>query len=464
MAKRVKDYVLFDGTSSLCSMCLSKVPAKILLRDNKVFLQKTCDDHGVYEELLEEDAGFFLRHSKYDKPCTPSIPETETRYGCPYDCGLCPDHEQHTCIALLEITQRCDLGCPICYADSGHGDELTLSQMESMIDTYQKAESGEAEILQISGGEPTTHPQVLEAIRLARSKCLRYVMLNTNGLRIADEPEFAAALGEFSNRFEVYLQFDGLDDRIYQKLRGRDLLQTKLRALDNLAAHNVPVTLVMTVHRGVNDQEIGRVIEFGIKAPNVRGINFQPLAFSGRVEGANPANRITLTGVLKEVEAQTNGMLRMDDFVPLPCDVERVAITMLYRKDETFIPLTRKMDISKYLPLIDNTLSFYAEDLIKNAGEAMCCGSKCECFNFAKDFFKLAPLGMKGIMARSKKDFTTANLFRITVTSFLDRYNFEMKAMKKECVHILTPDGRRIPFSAFNLIHRKSAKNVGTVV
>lgn len=455
MPSRDRDYRLHALTTSLCSACGASVSAKVLLRDASVYLQKACLTHGIHEELLEEDAGFYLRGAQYDKPGTASQTQTEINAGCPWDCGLCPDHEQHTCIGLLEVTPACDLGCPVCFADAGNGDPLPISTIARMLDAYQEAEGGHADVLQISGGEPTLHPEILDIIRLARDKGIRYVMLNTNGLRLAEEPDFAAALGQFTGGFEVYLQFDGLDDGVYRRLRGRPLLDVKQRALANLAAHRVPATLVTTVQGGINDDQLGRILAFALDHPTVRGVNFQPLAFFGRHDGFDPAARLTRTGVLRRLAAQLPGMLTMDDFLPLPCDVDRIAFTLLYRANGGFVPIPRRTRPEQYLPLLNNTLAFYAEDLWANL--CACLGSaegRCACMSFLKDLAPFAGFGVKGALAKDKVQFATDHLFRISVTSFLDRYTFDLKALKKECVHVLTPDGRRIPFFAYNLFHR----------
>lgn len=455
MALAERDYTVHAVTTSLCSICLARVDAKVLLRAGSVYLQKRCPGHGLHEELLEEDAAYWLRRGEYDKPGTLTPPDTATDRGCPYDCGLCPDHEQHTCIGLVEITTACDLGCPVCFASAGTGKPLPLETIRAMLEQYVRAEGGHADVLQVSGGEPTTHPQVLEVLAMAREMGIRYVMLNTNGLRIARDPDFARALGAVKGGFEVYLQFDGLTPSVHQSLRGRDLVDVKSAALANLADAGVPATLVCTVQRGVNDDQLGRIVEFAMRAPAVRGISFQPLAYFGRLDGADPGGRITLTGVLRRIEEQMAGMLKVSDFVPLPCNVERVAFTIMLRQGGGFVPITRKADVRKYLGALPNTLAFYAQDVIRNAAGSVLCGSGgCDCMRFVKDLLPLASIGLRGLASRDKPQFTTDNVFRISVTSFLDRYNFEMKAMKKECVHVLLPDGRRVPFSSYNVLHR----------
>jgi hypothetical protein len=451
-----RDYLFHAATSGLCNECLRSIPAKTVIRAGRVLLHKRCPTHGFQEELLEEDASWYLARGDFDKPGTLSAIETEVRLGCPRDCGLCPDHEQHTCIGLVEITGRCDLQCPTCYADAGEDGSgaLPVDRVVSMMDAFLVAEGGEAQILQVSGGEPTTHPEVIEILRAAHARPFRWVMLNTNGLRIAAEPAFADALAEFSDRFEVYLQFDGLAAGSHVSLRGRDVREEKQRALEALSARGIPVTLVMTAQAGVNDRELGAVVVHGIRTPGVRGVNIQPVAWFGR-NGARPGlDRLTLSGVLSRIEAQTNGMLRRDDFVPLPCDVDRVAISYLYRKAGAFIPATRQEKVKRHVPLLDNTLMFDTSDVLRKTAQALAAGRVCDCLAFLRDFLPLAPASLAFESQAAQAKFVTENTFRVTVTSFLDRFNFEAKAMKKECVHVIRPDGRRVPFSAFNILHR----------
>ncbi len=448
-------YRLYATTTSLCGDCAASVPAKVVLADGKAWLHKRCPEHGFQEELLEEDGDWYASRLAYEKPGTRFAPDTAVHRGCPHDCGLCPDHEQHTCIALLEVTGACNLRCPTCYADAGTGAALPLDTIDRMMDAAIRAEDGEADLLQLSGGEPSTHPEVLAILKHALDRPFRWVMLNTNGIRIAEDEAFADALAALKGRFEIYLQFDGLDDRVHVALRGRPLQAVKERALARLAEREIPVTLVATVVEGVNDGDLGRLVTFGIGARGVRGINLQPVAHVGR-DGSRPGrNRLTLSGVLGRIERQTAGMLRRDDFVPLPCDTDRVALTFLYRDGGSFVPVTRHADVKRHLPLLENTLMFDAADVFRNTAQGLIGGhGLCNCLVFLKDFLPLAPLRLGFRQPEEQARFVTENTFRVTVTSFLDRYNFELRAMKKECVHVLTPDGRRIPFSAYNIVHR----------
>jgi len=449
-----RDYQFIESTVSLCPGCLKRLDAKIVQRGGSVYLLKHCAEHGEQEELLEEDAAYYLNRLSYDKPGTISKTQTERKDNCPFDCGLCPEHDQHTCIGLIEVTPNCELKCPVCYAGSGAGgDCLPLEKIGEMIEFFRDSEYGNAEILQLSGGEPTTHPQIIDIIKLARTK-VKYVFLNTNGLRLAEDEKFAEELGQFHGGFEIYLQFDGFEGKTHERLRGRDLSEIKKKAIANLAKYKVPVTLVTTVAKGVNDGELGRIVEFGINAGNIRGINFQPVALWGRLENVDKKERLTITGIIGLLEKQTKGMLKKSDFIPLPCDVDRVALTYLYRSGGGFIPLIRDLDIKAYLPVIRNTFKFDPEDFMKDLAKNALTGGGCCGIDLLNNFKKIIPGDYLLKSERGKVEYVSENIFRISVTSFVDAHNFDMKAMKKECVHVITPDLKKIPFSAYNMLYR----------
>lgn len=458
-----RDYIFHEYTNSLCPECFQVVPAKVIIKDNKVYLLKYCPTHGEQLELLEEVVDYHLKKKQYDKPGTPMKVYSKVEKGCPYDCGTCgtcPQHDQHGCIGLIEITTKCNLQCPLCFANAGQGEFLSLERIEKMMDFFIDSEYGQGEILQISGGEPTLHPNIIEIIKMAKSKNFKYVMINTNGIRIAEDEEFTKELQQFIGGFEVYLQFDGFKESTYKTLRGKNLLHIKKTALANLSKYKIPTTLVSAITAGVNDDEVGEIFVFGINTPYVRGINFQPAAFFGRAQDIERNNRVTLSGILKRMEVQSAGMIKMDDFIPLPCNSERIAITYMYKTSRGgFTPITRNAKIQDYLHLINNTFVFTIEDALKNAGGSINdIRTTCDCLKFLKDFRKIVPIDFFIKSKEKKIEYVDENTFRVSVSSFVDAYNFDTRAMQKECVHVVTPDLRKIPFSAYNTIHRGGGK------
>ncbi|MBU0467765.1 MAG: radical SAM protein [Candidatus Omnitrophica bacterium] len=444
-----------ETVQSVCPQCLSKIPADIIVKDGKVFMSKVCSQHGEFLSLVEEDAEYYLSRNNYDKPPTESTIQTKVNKGCPFDCGLCPVHKQHSCIGLIEVTNNCNLNCPVCYASAGEGEYLDLKTIEKMMDFYQEAEKGKAEILQLSGGEPTLHPEIIDIIKLARTKKFKYVMLNTNGIRIADDIEFVQQLSQFVGGFEIYFQFDGFERSIHSFFRGKDVLDKKLKAIRNMVEYKIPVTIVATVERGINDDQLGKIVQFALDTPFVRGVNFQPVTYFGRGEVGDMTKRVTITDILNRIEKQTVSSIRKSDFIPLPCNVDKISVNYMYKDKNGFIPVARNIKVKNYLPAIKNSLAFDVEDVLNQTADGLCDGGFCDCMSFLKDFITLNKI-KSGLKDQEKRiDYVNQNTFRITVTSFMDVYNFDCKSVKKECVHVITPDLKRIPFSTFNMIYRE---------
>ena len=266
----VRQRIFTDLTRSLCPVCRRVVDAQVLLRGGAVYLRKHCPEHGWHEALVSTDAAWYTRALKYNKPgAIPYDFATDVQAGCPHDCGLCPEHQQHTCVGVIEVTSRCNLACDACFAAAGGGYDLSLAQVEAILDRLIVTE-GQPEVVQLSGGEPTIHPQILGILAAAKRRDIRHVMLNTNGLRLAQDREFVHQLAKVDPT--IYLQFDGLCASTYQALRGADLSSVKQRALDNLTDVGMNVVLVATIVQGVNEDEIGDILRYGLRHPAVHGV------------------------------------------------------------------------------------------------------------------------------------------------------------------------------------------------
>src|SRR5262245_34779076 len=259
VADKVRPYIFYDVAISICSRCLRKVEGKILFEEGHVYLKKRCPIHGWERVLIADDVDYYKRCREIflKPPEQPNRYNTPIRYGCPYDCGLCPDHEQHSCLALVEVTDHCNLTCPICYASSGTHREAhrSLEQIERMLDAVV-ANEREPDVVQISGGEPTLHPDFFEVLGIAKSRPIRHLMVNTNGVRIAKDEEFARRLAPFMPDFEIYLQFDSFKAEALKELRGADLRAVREQALERLNRLGGATTLVVTLKKGLNDDEI----------------------------------------------------------------------------------------------------------------------------------------------------------------------------------------------------------------
>lgn len=448
-----RPYLFYDSAVSVCAVCLRRCEAKILIQDGKVFMDKYCYVHGHSRVLVSDDSDYYRQcREVYIKP--PERPlrfNTPTRYGCPYDCGLCPDHMQHSCLALIEITDHCNLKCPICYADSGPHRQgfIPLASVESMLDTLV-ANEGAPDVVQISGGEPSLHPEIFAILDAAKRRPIRHLMLNTNGLRIAQSPEFAARLAEYQPGFEVYLQFDSLREAPLRALRGAELSSMRRRALDALNRHNTSTTLVVTLRKGLNDDEIGDIIRFALEQPCVRGITFQPIQAAGRLENFDAArDRLTLSEVRRAIIDQS-GLFTAADVIPVPCNPDSLAMAYCLKIDGKVVPLTRYVPPETLLSSSRNTIVFERDATLKEQVFSLFSTSHSP----ESQAESLAALLCCLPGVQFTENICYDNVFRVLIIQFFDAHSFDLRAVKKSCVHIVQPDGRIIPFDTYNLFYR----------
>ena len=465
-----RNYTFLGTTQSLCPECLALVPAKIIDRGGRVYFRKTCPTHGVREDFVCSDRKWYDQMEFALPAKTPAKFGIEPDKGCPFDCGLCTEHEQHTCVGVLEITSSCNLTCPMCYAGSSPGGKhLSLADCKRQIDRLVEVE-GRAEVCQLSGGEPTIHPQLPQIVEYALSREIDYVMINTNGIRFAKDPALVDLVARHKDRMEIYFQFDGMHDDVYRALRGEPLLEIKLAALDALQAADIHVTLVATLQGGVNDEQMGPLVEFGLSRSNITGISFQPATYSGRhVLPEQLERRITYPDVIAGVARQTRGLFAESDFLPLPCahpNCHQIAIA--YRQGSTAVPVTRFIDAKANLDLLANGISFTrkkSRDLIMQyLGRQACCSGGCgeevQGSKFEVQGSELPLLSPSSTPANEffskvlAQELGAENLFRITITSFLDAYNFDVRRLMKCCTHHVLPSGHVIPFCAYNVLYR----------
>jgi hypothetical protein len=452
------------------------VNAEVNARDDKVYLRKWCAEHGEFEALVYGDAQMYLDIQRFNKPGTrPLRTQTEVKDGCPSDCGLCPEHKQHACLGVIEVNTGCNLDCPICFADSGtprdkgpDGYSITLDQCATMLDAFVAAE-GQPEVVMFSGGEPTIHHDILAMIDLAQTRPIGAVNVNTNGIRLASDQRFVAELGRRNQpgrRINIYLQFDGLDAQTHRAIRGRDLREVKQRALDNCANAGLTVTLVAAIEKDLNEHEIGPIIRHGLAHPAVRSVAFQPVTHSGRHVEFDPLTRLTNSDVLHAIAGQLPQWFTTDDFFPVPCCAPTCrSITYLLTQghpdDPGFglVPIPRLLQVEDYLDYVANRVvpdpairealeklwsasAFVGTDtndarltrLSTGVAEGLDCADACG-VNL--------PQALAGI---------TDNAFMIVIQDFLDPYTLNVRQLMKCCVEEITPDGRLIPFCAYNSV------------
>jgi len=359
---------------------------------------------------------------------------------------------QYACLTVLEITDHCNLSCPVCYAESGPS-RLThrpLAVIETMLDAVV-ANEGEPDAVQISGGEPTLHPDFFAVMDAAKARPIKHLMLNTNGIRIAQDRAFVERLAAYQPGFEVYLQFDSFKPEAHKQLRGADLRRIREQAIANLNEFDVSTTLVVTLKKGVNNDEIGTIIEYALKQPSVRGVTLQPIQDTGSVEQyeAKP-HRLTVSEIRRRITEQSS-LFTLADVVPVPCNPDTLAMAYALKLDRgDVVPLTRFVTPETLVKGEASTIVFERDPALREAifklfstnhspesqagclSELMCCLPKIE-----------APTKL-----------SYRNVFRVLIVQFMDAVSMDIRALKKSCIHIMQPDGRMIPFESHNLFYR----------
>ncbi|MDR3632171.1 MAG: radical SAM protein [Desulfocapsaceae bacterium] len=444
---------LLSSTSSLCPCCLRRIPAIREGQEDRVYLVKQCPEHGSFRTLIWRGPAQFSSWLRPKRPASPHRAFTGTEHGCPFDCGLCPAHGQHTCTALIEVTRRCNLRCPVCFADAGPAadqkDDPSLAQIAVFYDRILAA-SGPCNI-QLSGGEPTVREDLAEIIALGRSKGFSFLQLNTNGLQLAADPQYAAAL-QRAGLASVFLQFDGLSSATHLALRGRDLMAVKEQALRHCQAAGLAVVLVPTLVPGINTHEVGAIIDYASRlAPTVRGVHFQPVSYFGRFPKA-PADedRLSLPEVLNLIEEQSGGAITAAHFAPPACEHALCSFhgNFLVQEDGRLVPLggrqsccsTGEPDAATPSALQgrEKSVAFTARQW-----SLPMAATPCGCTG---DTSAAAGDDLDRFLARAR-----THTFSLSAMAFQDVWNLDLERLQGCCIHVVSPDGRLIPFCAYNL-------------
>ena len=450
--RKSRPYIFWGQTQSLCETCLTLVPAKIEIHGNEVWYEKRCRQHGVQSTLVSTDAAYWRMCKDYIKPGDrPLAFQNKTEYGCPYDCGLCPDHEQHSCLALIEINEHCNLTCPVCFAESSpaKSKHLSVATVSRMLDALVASE-GEPDLVQISGGEPTLHPDFFDILDAARARPIRHVMINTNGLRIAREPDFVAQLAERKRGLEIYLQFDSLQRDALMNLRGADLRRVRHDALQNLERHGISTTLVVTVKRGVNEAEIGAIVRHALQWRCVRGVTFQPVQDTGRNENFDAKRDRVLLSDIRRAVIEDSDVFGAGDMIPLPCNPEQISIAYGLRSGASVLPVTSMVSREELVSVMPNTINFEKQPILRE--------KFIELFSLSSGPNNSAERLHEFLCCLPKVQAPAAlsydNVFRVAIVQFMDRFNFCVGGVKRSCIHFVTPNGQIIPFDTFNLFYR----------
>ena len=354
---------LFKQTTSTCPTCLTLLPADVVIRAGRVYFKKTCATCGPSEALVSEDAGYYVRAYGFARAGTEPLKFAgQVEHGCPTDCGTCDDHEQHTCLPIVEITDHCNLECPICIVDNQYANHMEPETFARIVDGLI-ANEGQCESIALSGGEPTSHPRLLELIDIATRDEIGRIVIITNGLRLGRDRAFAEALK--AKGAYVALQLDGFNAETHEKIRGRDLTAEKEAALAMLKELAIPTQLIFVATRGVNEHQIGHAVDLLESEDHILSLSFQPAAFTGHGGGRfphDPMDRLTIPGVIHAIEAQTAGVCGSRDFSPLPCSHPQcVSLTYLLRlPDGSHLPFARFVDFKRHGSLLRSSATLGA--------------------------------------------------------------------------------------------------------
>ncbi len=499
-------------TESICPECLARVPAVRVREGTDIYLAKTCPDHGSFKTVIWRGPPHYSTWLRDKPPNNPIFTQTVAERGCPLDCGLCTEHRQQTCCVLLEVTTRCNLGCPICFASSG-GLQVPDPSMDTINGWYRLLrESVGSCNIQLSGGEPTMRDDLPEIITMGRDMGFSYFQLNTNGLRLASEPGYADRLKQ-AGLSTVFLQFDGLDDHVYQITRGRALFRQKEAAIARCAEAGLGVVLVPTLIPGVNLDEIGRIIDYAVqRLPAVRGVHFQPMSYFGRYPQApGDADRYTLPELMRDIQTQTGGLIPLDSFRPSCCEHSLCSFHGDYvlLEDGSIRSLAAPASAATDAAEAAGTTagkSGAAEPPTGGSASSCCCRGRTAIQNPAEkkrthvarrwsltgsSSEACSPAGGSDGGARSGAGSATDSgedhgndassgttaagtttggttaagattldsfldrlrnySFTITAMAFQDVWNLDLERLRNCCLHVVGPSGKIIPFCAYNL-------------
>ncbi|MBV8047199.1 MAG: radical SAM protein [Paludibacterium sp.] len=431
-------------TESVCPQCLRRLPATRVAENDNVYLVKACPEHGAFRTVIWRGLDNYVAWGARPGAAAPPRGAGPRLEGCPFDCGLCAEHRQHSCCVLVEVTERCNLRCPVCFASAGgtRGDPSQAAIRDWLTALY--ATSPDVN-LQLSGGEPTVRDDLPEIIAMAREIGFDFVQLNTNGIRLSRDPAYARRLA-LAGLDCVFLQFDALDDQRYRVIRGIDLLDAKLAAIDHCRRARLGVVLVPTLVPGVNTQAIGALVDFAARhTPTVRAIHFQPVSYFGRYPRApDDADRITLPEVMRAIVAHGGGTLNAADFHPGAAENPYCSFSGSFYVDA------------------DNRLHAAGTDQACGCGSAPTRAAPRDETQHARQTVarkwaapaqEAAPSCCPGVSVLSLDAFLAQRRRSLSISAmaFQDAWTLDLARLRDCYIHVAHPDHRVIPFCAYNL-------------
>ncbi|WP_303720153.1 radical SAM protein [Malonomonas rubra] len=420
-ADTITNKILLEVTQSVCPVCLEVIDARIVVKDDAVYMEKSCSQHGTYSIYLwpDEEHYRWLKNFKFPQ-IHPNTAKPTTK-GCPEDCGPCKSHLHRPRLVELELTQRCNLRCPVCFmaADDNQANlatDLTLAEIERQLISIMN-QCGPQTSIQLTGGEPTVREDLPDIIALCREIGFSAIEVNTNGVVISRDRNYLERLAA-SGATGIYMQFDGLDDQVFKQIRGANLLKLKLQAIENCRAIGMQIVLAMAVIRGINDNQMGRVLEFGLENRDVIvGIAYQPAFGSGRFEVSNQ-KPLTMGDVIYELSEQSSNLLSPYDFWPTGCSHPLCdATTYLVPKPQGFQPMSRIISVHDYLHHFDPS---------SPQGSALP--------DIAQKMFPGQEPGLS-----------------ILIMNYMDAMSMDLKRLRQCSMTVAGEDGSQIPFCSYQL-------------
>ena len=440
-------------TIGVCSYCMKPVPAVKQVVGTEVYLEKRCPIHGTERTRIAKDSHRFFDDTFAVEGKPVHVRQTVRKNGCPSDCGLCPDHRQHLCTGLIEITDRCNLSCPICYADAkretDQTGDLAVSEFENRLETLLQAEGGKLDVLQISGGEPTIHPRFEEILDLAASKNIGRILINTNGLRLLEDDGPIRLLEKHRDKAETYLQFDGFDDEVYRSLRNASLCAQKRRIVERLDRRHMKISLTATIAKE-NLKEIPAILDYACRVESITGVTFQRLTRVGRAKNhtvfPQKSEMILQEDILYAIGQ--SGFLKYDDLIPLPCShVNCTSLGFLFRTETGKVySLADFIDYARCKEVISDRIAF-DRSILDAMKKNVCC-----CF---VPKIPGEPQLLDKLREFSDGDGSSHHgmkILRILVKNFMDADTFDAERARQCCVGVSVGENRIIPFCVHNLL------------
>lgn len=470
---------------SICPECRRGIPAALVEKDGKVFINKECPEHGAFEDLVSGDVNMYLKMERWTFGDSSGVdnPQVKTTGCCPDSCGLCPDHLSSGCMTIIDLTNRCNLNCPFCFANAnvaGFDYTPNRGQITAMLENVYNLKPRRCHTIQFSGGEPTLHPAFLWACSEVKRVGFQYCMIASNGITLAKDVEFARR-AKAAGLDAVYLQFDGVCDETYQKTRGARLVDMKSRCLENCREAGLRAVLVPTMIRGVNDDQVGDILRLGIEHLDIiNAVSFQPVSFTGRISYTERIKqRYTQADLCWDLWRQTGIAHPMRDWYPLSFvsplsrlmealshkDIMTISChsdcgigcyLIVNRAGEAY-PITRFVDLERAMAEIDE-LSGKVTSLFERPVVL------AQAFMVLRNHFRRedAPPGMKfrdfvgalgPTLIPSRTHLGKTRNWRFLILQsmhFQDRYNFNLDRLRRCVIHYAAPDGKIYPFCAYN--------------